>query len=393
MSDSQSRLSPDQIRFLMSPIFGPALRQDPKAAKGNVYIPGNFVISQLNTAFCFDGWSFEVQRVERVHMEKYAKDGKDQFKALYLVEGLLTVRCQDGTTFCRSGIGTDEKTSSNMKDVVSLATKAALTDAIKNAAITIGRQFGLDTVRAGNDAGGVKINWKQNASGERPRPPTFAGLSTQIENDLDDDDGGENVTEGGVTYNQRTGEVVQDNRPAGDAGRPQEQQRGREQDRPQERPQERQEQRREPAPSQVSQSSSQNGPQQGGQGGGGSDQRREPAPSQGSGNGSQSSSNGGGQGGNGQQGNGQGGGGGQNNSGGQGGNNDRDTLVKSCREAYRGVMTSNGGAARAMDIFKRVAQAHNFDGAMPSIGRPQDQGGPSSAFLAEYLRELQKAVG
>ncbi len=370
MSDTQSRLSPDQIRFLMSPIFGPALRQDPKAAKGNVYIPGNFVNAQLNTAFCFDGWSFAVTRTERVHMEKYQKDGKDQFKALYLVEGVLTVRCQDGSTFSRSGIGVDEKTSSNMKDVVSLATKAALTDAIKNASITIGRQFGLDTVRAGNDAGGVKINWKQNASGERPRPPTFAGLSTQIENDIDDDDDGENVTEGGVTYNQRTGEVVKDNRPAGDAGRPQEQQRGREQ----ERPQERQEQRRDPASSQTSQSSSQNGSQQGGQGGGGSDQRRETPPSQASGNGSQSSSNGGGHSANSQQGN--------------GGGIDRPALVNACREAFRAA-----GATNAQAVFQRVAQAHNFTGAMPAIGRPQDQGGPSSAFLAEYLRELQKAVG
>lgn len=365
--DTKSSLSPDQLRFLSAPIFGPALRQDPKAAKGNVYIPGNFVLAQLNTAFCFDGWSFEIAKVERVHMEKYQKDGKDQFKALFMVEGVLTIRCQDGSTFSRAGIGVDEKTSSNMKDVVSLATKAALTDAIKNAAITLGSQFGLDTVRAGNDAGGVKINWKHNASGERPRPPMFSGVSTQLDTDPIDDDG-ENVTEGGVTYNGRTGEVVQDSRPAGDAGRPQEQQRGRDQDRPQER----QEQRREPAPSQGSQSSSQNGSQQGGQGGGGSDQRRETAQSQGSGNGSQSSSNGNGQ---------------------NGGSIDRESLVKSCREAYRGVMTSNGGAGRAMDIFKRVAQAHGFTGAMPAIGRPQDQGGPTVAFLAEYLRELQNAVG
>lgn len=368
--DTKSSLSPDQLRFLSAPIFGPALRQDPKAAKGNVYIPGAFVLAQLNTAFCFDGWSFEAKKVERVHMEKYAKDGKDQFKALFMVEGVLTIRCQDGSTFSRSGIGVDEKTSSNMKDVVSLATKAALTDAIKNAAITLGSQFGLDTVRAGNDASGVKINWKHNASGERPRPPMFSGLSTQLDTDPIDDDGGENVTDGGVTYNGRTGEVVQDSRPAGDAGRPQEQQRGREQDRPQDR----QEQRSEPAPSQTSQSSSQNGSQQGGHGGGGSDQRRDPAPSQGSANGSQSSSSGGGQNGNGQQGN--------------GGGIDRPALVNACREAFRAA-----GATNAQAVFQRIAQAHGFTGAMPAIGRPQDQGGPSSAFLAEYLRELQKAVG
>ena len=351
MSDSQSRLSPDQIRFLMSPIFGPALRQDPKAAKGNVYIPGNFVISQLNTAFCFDGWSFEVVSVERVHMEKYQKDGKDQFKALYLVEGTLTVRCQDGSTFCRSGIGTDEKTSNNMKDVVSLATKAALTDAIKNAAITLGRQFGLDTVRAGKDAGGVAINWKQNASGERPRPPTFAGLSAQIEHDLDDDDG-ETVTEDGLTYNTRTGVVVEDDRPQGDQGRPQEQQR---------RP-EQQEQRREPAPSQTSQSSSQNGQQQGHQGGGGGEQRRENAPSQSSGGTSQSSSQGG-----------------------NGGAPDRQGLVNACREAFRAA-----GAGPAQAVFQRVAQQHGYQGAMVAIGRPADNGGPPVAFLVDYLNELRR---
>lgn len=364
-SDSLSRLSPDQIRFLNAPIFGPALRQDPKAAKGNVYIPGNFVLAQLNTAFCFDGWSFETTKVERAFMEKYQKDGKDQYKALFVVEGVLTVRCQDGTEFRRAGIGCDEKTSSNMKDVISLATKSALTDAIKNAAITLGAQFGLDTVRAGNDASGVKINWKQNASGERPRPPMFSGISTQLDTDPIDDDG-ENITEDGVTFNARTGEVVQDNRPADDAGRPQEQRRPEQQ--------ERQEQRREPAPSQTSQSSSQNGPQQGSQGGNGGDQRRESAPSQTSGNASQSSSGSGG--------------------GGQSGGvqQDRDAIVRACREAYRTVMTSPAGAGMAQQVFQRVAQAHGFTGAMPSIGRPQDAGGPPTAFLAEYLRELQKVV-
>lgn len=360
-SDSLSRLSPDQIRFLNAPIFGPALRQDPKAAKGNVYIPGNFVLAQLNTAFCFDGWSFEVKNVERVHMEKYQKDGKDQFKALFMVEGVLTIRCQDGTEFRRAGIGCDEKTSSNMKDVISLATKSALTDAIKNAAITLGAQFGLDTVRAGKDAGGVAINWKQNASGERPRPPMFSGISTQLDTDPIDDNDGENVTEDGVTFNSRTGEVVQDSRPAGDSGRPQEQRRPEQQ--------ERHEQRREPAPSQTSQSSSQNGPQQGSQGGNGGDQRRESAPLQTSGNASQSSSGSNG---------GQGGGGVQ---------QDRPALVAACREAFR-----NAGATAAQQVFQRVAQAHGFTGAMPSIGRPQDAGGPPTAFLAEYLRELQKVV-
>jgi hypothetical protein len=356
MSDSLSRLSPDQIRFLSAPIFGPALRQDPKAAKGNVYIPGNFVLAQLNTAFCFDGWSFVTTKVERVHMEKYAKDGKDQFKALFMVEGVLTVRCQDGSTFSRSGIGVDEKTSNNMKDVVSLATKAAMTDAIKNASISLGRQFGLDTVRAGKDESGTAINWRRNASGERPRPPMFSGLSTAIEHELDDE-GGENVTEDGVTYDARTGVVVQDDRPAGDPGRPQEQQRRAE---PQERPQERQEQQREPA-SQVSQSSSQGGSQHGGQGDRASDQRRETASSQTSGNGSQSSSGDDGP--------------------------DRAGLVNQCREAFRAA-----GAGPAGAVFATVAKAHNYAGAMPMIGRPENNGGPSERFLRDYLNALRKVV-
>ena len=354
MSDSQSRLSADQIRFLSAPIFGPALRQDAKAAKGNVYIPGNFVNAQLNTAFCFDGWSFAIARTERVHMEKYQKDGKDQFKALYLVEGVLTIRCQDGSTFSRSGIGCDEKTSSNMKDVVSLATKAALTDCIKNAAITIGRQFGLDTVRAGKTAEGMVINWRANASGERPRPPMFAGISAQIEHDLEDDDA-ENVTEDGLTYNARTGEVVQDNRAADNSGRPEPQQ----------------EQRREPAPLQTSQSSSQNGGPQHAQGGNGNDQRRDPASSQVSGNASQSSA---------EASVGQGGCGG-------GVQQDRPVLVAACREAFRAA-----GATKSQAVFQRVAQAHGFDGAMPAIGRPQDAGGPTVAFLDAYLAELRKAA-
>lgn len=370
MSDSLSRLSPDQIRFLNAPVWGPALRQDPKAAKGNVYIPGNFVLAQLNTAFCFDGWSFTTTKIDRVHMEKYQKDGKDQFKALYLVEGVLTVRCQDGSTFQRSGIGTDEKTSSNMKDVVSLATKAALTDAIKNAAITLGRQFGLDTVRAGKDESGTAINWRRNASGDRPRPPMFAGLSTAIEHELDDDDG-ETVTEDGVTYNSRTG-VVQEPRDtdrlphgaAGDAGRPQEQQR----------------------PSQTSQASSQDRPQQ-------DQQRREPAQQGANGGPSQTSQQGNGQGGNGngsananggQQGSPQSNGG---NPGG-GGGDDRTALVNLCREAFRAA-----GAGAAGNVFSQVALRHGYQGSMPMIGRPENNGGPSAVFLRDYLDALRKVGG
>lgn len=350
MSDSQSRLSPDQIRFLNAPIWGPALRQDPKAAKGNVYIPGNFVLAQLNTAFCFDGWSFEVTRVERVHMEKYQKDGKDQFRALYMVEGVLTVRCQDGTTFSRSGIGTDEKTSSNMKDVVSLATKAALTDAIKNAAITLGRQFGLDTVRAGNDASGVKVNWKANASGERPRPPMFSGVSSQIDGDMDDDDG-EMIEENGVLFNSRTG-VVDENH-----GR-QEQQREPEQ------------RRQEPAPSQSSSQASQQRQEPRGEP---EQQRREPAQQQTTQGPSQSSSTASQQG---------GGNGGNGNGGGAG--PDRQALVVACREAFRAA-----GPAKAQAVFQQVAQQHRYEGAMTMIGRAPDAGGPSIAFLEQYLGTLR----
>ena len=363
MSDSLSRLSPDQIRFLNAPVWGPALRQDPKAAKGNVYIPGNFVLAQLNTAFCFDGWSFTTTKVERVHMEKYQKDGKDQFKALFLVEGVLTVRCQDGSTFQRSGIGADEKTSNNMKDVISLATKAALTDAIKNAAITLGRQFGLDTVRAGKDESGTAINWRRNASGDRPRPPMFAGLSTAIEHELDDEDG-ETVTEDGVTYNSRTG-IVQEPRdtdrlPQGDAGRPQEQQRPsqtsstQQQDRPQQ-----EQQRREPA-------------QQGGNDG--SSQTSQPSQ-QGSGQGGNGSNNGG------QQHN-------QSNGGNQGGGEDRTALVNQCREAFRAA-----GAGAAGNVFSQVAQRHGYQGSMPMIGRPENNGGPSAVFLRDYLDALRKVGG
>jgi hypothetical protein len=360
MSDSQSRLSPDQIRFLNAPIWGPALRQDPKAAKGNVYIPGNFVLAQLNTAFCFDGWSFETTRVERVHMEKYQKDGKDQFRALYMVEGVLTVRCQDGTTFCRAGIGTDEKTSSNMKDVVSLATKAALTDAIKNAAITLGRQFGLDTVRAGKDAGGTAINWKANASGVRPNPPMFAGLSSQIEGDMDDEDG-EMIEEDGVRYNSRTGVVDESH------GR-QEQQREPEQRRQEREPEQR---RQEPAPSQSSSQASQQRQEPRGEP---EQQRREPAPQQTTQGPSQSSSTASQQGGGNGNGNGSGGGAGP----------DRQALVVACREAFRAA-----GPAKAQAVFQQVAQQHRYEGAMTMIGRAPDAGGPSLAFLEQYLGTLR----
>ena len=211
-SDTISRLSPDQIRVLQAPIFGPIVRQDPKIAKGSPYVPGAYVISALNAIFGFDGWSAEIVHMERVNLEKYQKEGKDMVRALFSCHVRLTVRCQDGSTFARDGFGADEKSSPNLADVMKLAPKSAYTDALKDAAITLGRQFGLDTVRAAGVAlAGVTPNWRQNASGQRPQMPIFAGMQLTV-TDFDDEGDAEMVTENGVTYNSRTG-VVQETPP------------------------------------------------------------------------------------------------------------------------------------------------------------------------------------
>ena len=158
----------EQIKYLRSPIWRGAVRQDSKVAKGNPYISGEYIIGQLNRAFGFDGWSIEITSMNEENLDNTG--GK--FKATYVCHVMLTVYA-GSRLITRHGVGAHAMTSRNLVDVVANGQASAYTKAIKNASITFGSQFGLNTVRGGR-------GWQNNTVPNHPVPPDL-GISVRYD--------------------------------------------------------------------------------------------------------------------------------------------------------------------------------------------------------------------
>lgn len=158
---------PEQVQYLRSPIWRGAVRQDPKVAMGNPYISGEYILGQLNRAFGFDGWSVEILSMAEENVDQV--NGK--YKATFSCRVELTVFA-GSRIIKRHGVGAHAMTSRNLVDVVANGQASAYTKAIKNAAITFGSQFGLNTVRGGR-------GWQNNTVQNHPVPPDLGiSLST-----------------------------------------------------------------------------------------------------------------------------------------------------------------------------------------------------------------------
>ncbi len=154
-------LLPDQVVYLRQPIWRGAVRQDPKVAKGNPYISGEYIIGQLNRAFGFDGWDVTIIKMDEAEVD--ASGGR--FKATYACTVELTVYA-GSRIIKRHGVGAHAMVSRNLVDVIANGQAAAYTKAIKSAAITFGSQFGLNTVRGGR-------GWQNNTVNDHPVPPNL----------------------------------------------------------------------------------------------------------------------------------------------------------------------------------------------------------------------------
>lgn len=131
---------------------------------GNPYISGEYILGQLNRAFGFDGWSVEILSMNEESVDQV--NGK--FKATFSCRVELTVYAGD-RIIKRHGVGAHAMFSRNLVDVVANGQASAYTKAIKNAAITFGSQFGLNTVRGGR-------GWQNNTVNQHPVPPDL-GMS------------------------------------------------------------------------------------------------------------------------------------------------------------------------------------------------------------------------
>lgn len=334
-------LLPDQVRYLKERMWIGALRQFHDAAKGNVHLPGNYVLRNLNLAFGYDGWSVEILKSHEVFKEKIDKDGKTLFRVIWSTEVRLTIHTPGGADFSRTGVGADEGVSSSMVDCYKKAPAGALTYAIKNAAITLGDQFGLRVIRAGKDENAKPYNWRTRTQPNHPIPPDLSGIKA-TDHDLSMDEGGDD-----------------DELPPDDGG--QQSQGQREERRPQQQEQRREEPREQQRETQRSGAPSNDGadrterlePRQQERP---AEQRREEPRQQ------EQQSNG-------------------------GPPVDRGATVTACRAAWSKI-----GRERAEPIYAGIAKKYGYEQPFVTIGRPVGTGGPPDEMLGVLRTALEGAV-
>ena len=192
-------LLPEQIDVLKHPIHINDVAVHPH--HNWPYVKGTTVINALNRIFGFAGWSTRNMQVQVVDKSVGKdKDGNTQFRSTILVTLELAIHTPGGFTFVRSGVGADEKASKNFIDTVDNSAASAVTFAIRNAAITLGHQFGLAVQRMKlKDENGRAIDWRRLCSDKRPKMPDLVLLSQILS--------GNCVTPDGRRFDPSTGVV------------------------------------------------------------------------------------------------------------------------------------------------------------------------------------------
>ena len=148
MSNTAQQLSEDQITLLNEP-----LSQDNVSTRegtGNTklsYIAGHKAISEANRIFGFGNWGTEIQMLQQVDKSKYDKAGynggadKPMINVIYTCHMKLMVgdRSHEDIGF---GNGSGADTPYGLGQSIELATKEAVTDALKRCLRYYGNQFG-----------------------------------------------------------------------------------------------------------------------------------------------------------------------------------------------------------------------------------------------------------
>lgn len=121
---------------LKAPLDPSAIKPPPQGKYGE-YVDGLHVIREANRIFGFDGWSYEVTRLELVCRIE-TQSGQIRVGYLCAVKVLVDGMYREGTAV-GNGAGKPE----NEADIHESAVKEAETDALKRAMRTFGNTFGL----------------------------------------------------------------------------------------------------------------------------------------------------------------------------------------------------------------------------------------------------------
>ena len=124
---------------LKAPLDPKAIKPPPQGKFGE-YVDGLHVIREANRIFGFNGWSYEVTRLERTHYDVIETQRGPQLRTSYLCSVRVNV---DGVTREGLAVGVGSGKPENAGDVIESAVKEAETDALKRALRSFGNTFGL----------------------------------------------------------------------------------------------------------------------------------------------------------------------------------------------------------------------------------------------------------
>ncbi|MEV4861508.1 hypothetical protein MRBLMF1_002750 [Streptomyces ossamyceticus] len=154
MSTMTSRLTDQQIGFLLQPISGNRVRN----LRGMSHLEAWDVRRQLIRIFGFEGFTVETLSLELVHErgdQRKKKNSNDTYTAwtiVYRAQVRLTIKTTDGqviATFEDAAAG-DAVNQPSVGDAHDLAMKTALSQALKRCAVNLGDQFGLSLYNDGS---------------------------------------------------------------------------------------------------------------------------------------------------------------------------------------------------------------------------------------------------
>jgi len=142
-------LNDDQEKRLKEPLLSENIKTREAFGSGVLsYIPGHIAIDTANNIFGFDGWSTEILTLREVNKQAYIKPPYkhgDKEKPMISIAYLCTMRltvggCVHEDTGFGDGVAGD--TPTGVSAAIELATKEAVTDAIKRCLRAFGNQFG-----------------------------------------------------------------------------------------------------------------------------------------------------------------------------------------------------------------------------------------------------------
>lgn len=154
-------------RELFEALGKPIPRDLIKVLRGNKYIEGFEAINQANTLFGFDGWGYQVTRIDYREFERPATRDKGPV-TVGMYTAWVTVKILDWPERGDVGVGI---TSGDTPEAHDTAVKGAVTEALKRGLRSAGSQFGNDLYDKLYDPNAAEQPPQRQQQQRQPAPP------------------------------------------------------------------------------------------------------------------------------------------------------------------------------------------------------------------------------